>query len=138
MNGRRAAAGERRCGMAWERAQGRFAWGSWAERGSATAEFAMTLPAVMALAVLLLSLGRVSMVSMACQDAANQVARIAVTGADSESMGQVVAGVAGGGASFAMNESADMVEATVVCPVLPGPLGVLPAQVEGHAYGVVS
>lgn len=106
------------------------------ERGSATAEFAVVLPAVMVLAVLLLSLTRVSMVSMACQDAANQVARVMVSQSDADSARRVAASVVGEEASVTIGESSGMTEVVVSCPVMPGPLGVLPTHVEGRAYGL--
>lgn len=109
----------------------RSAW----ERGSATAEFAVVLPVVMVLAVLVLALARTSMVAMTCQDAANQAARVASADAQSNA-GDIVARLAGGDASLTLAQGNGMVEAVVTCPVLPGPLGVLPAHVQGRAYGV--
>lgn len=105
------------------------------ERGSATAEFAVVLPVVMVLAVLVLALARTSMAAMTCQDAANQAAR--ATAADTQSnAGDIVARLAGGDASLTLTQGDGMVEVVVTCPVLPGPLGVLPAHVQGRAYGV--
>lgn len=106
---------------------------SW-ERGSATAEFAVVLPVVMVLAVLVLAMARTAMVAMTCQDAANQAARVAAAG--NGDAGVVVTRLAGGNASLSMTQGDGMVEAVVTCPVLPGPLGVLPAHVQGRAYGI--
>ena len=105
------------------------------ERGSATAEFAVVLPVVMVLAVLVLALARTSMVAMSCQDAANQAARVAAAGTQTNA-GDIVTQLAGGDASLTLAQGDGMVEAVVTCPVLPGPLGVLPAHVQGRAYGV--
>ena len=46
-----------------------------ADEGAATAEFAVVLPCVAAVAILVLCLGRASVVSMNCQDAAAAGAR---------------------------------------------------------------
>ena len=79
-----------------------------ADCGTVTAEFAVVLPCVAAVAILVLCLGRASIVSMNCQDAAAAGAR-------------AMAIDAGG-------------EAKVVrCPVAADPTGVLPASVVGKA-----
>lgn len=45
------------------------------DEGTATAEFAVVLPVIVVLAALLLYLGRASVVSVGCQDAAANAAR---------------------------------------------------------------
>ena len=52
---------------------------SHADRGAATAEFAVVLPAVAMVAMVLLCLTRTVTVSMRCQDAASAVVRELVT-----------------------------------------------------------
>lgn len=82
-----------------------------ADEGAATAEFAVVLPCVAAVAILVLCLGRASVVSMSCQDAA----------------------AAGDSATVRFDRGADSVTVTVQCPVIPDPTGVLPARVTGKA-----
>ena len=86
-----------------------------ADEGAATAEFAVVLPCVAAVAILVLCLGRASVVSMNCQDATAVVA------------------AAGGSAMVRFERGADFVTVTVQCPVVPDPTGVLPTRVTGKA-----
>lgn len=107
-----------------------------ADCGSVTAEFAVVLPAVVAVALLLVGLTRTVAVSMRCQDAAAAVVReLVVTGGQTDAAA-VARDVAGADASVAVRRAQDRVTVNVTCPVLPGPLGVLPAQVSGEAVGV--
>ena len=63
-----------------------------ADEGAATAEFAVVLPCVAAVAILVLCLGRASVVSMNCQDAAAAGARVfAVDNAGGESEARAAA-----------------------------------------------
>ena len=125
-----------------------------ADTGTVTAEFATILPAVVALALLLLALTRTVMVSIGCQDAASAVARTAVTaGGSSGSSGSscssgsdggladpasAARAVVGDGITVHVSRSGDRVTVTTLCPVIPDPMGVLPARVEGRAVGVIS
>ena len=119
----------------YERRRARRPPSRW-EEGSATAEFAMILPAVVVMAVLVLSLTRVVVVSMDCQDAAAAAAREAVLAGDSGNSAAAARTVAGSSASVTLSRSNGTVTATVHCPVLPGPLGVLPTRVTGTAVGI--
>lgn len=111
-----------------------------ADCGAVTAEFATVLPVVVALAVLLLTLTRVVVVQVACQDAASSAARAAVTASSAGVDPQKAAVTAAGqvGVVAAVSLSADTVTVTTSCPVVPDPMGVLPTKVTGKAVGVVS
>ena len=90
---------------------------SHADRGAATAEFAVVLPAVAMVAMVLLCLTRTVTVSMRCQDAASAVVRELVTREG---------GLSGAGHSRRV---------TAQGPVLPDPFGVRPVNVTGSATG---
>lgn len=122
-----------------------------ADTGTVTAEFATVLPAVVALALLLLALTRTVMVSIGCQDAASAAARTAVTAGgssgSSDSSGSDVGfadpssaarAVVGDGITVHVSRSGDRVTVTTLCPVIPDSMGVLPTRVEGRAVGVIS
>ncbi|MBT1161998.1 pilus assembly protein [Bifidobacterium sp. SO1] len=111
-----------------------------ADRGAATAEFAVVLPAVVAVAVLLLCLSRTVVISMDCQDAAVSAVRelVVADGVDADTdLQSVVRAVAGGNASATASYGDEQVTVTVQCPVVPDPLGVLPTRVTGRATGVM-
>nr|WP_169241266.1 TadE/TadG family type IV pilus assembly protein [Bifidobacterium sp. DSM 109959] len=125
------------------------------ERGSATAEFALVLPSVVAIAGLILALCRVVVVSMDCQSAAAAAARELVvsdalpdsgagfgaeSGADSGGGGgthgdaaAVASHVAGTEVSLNVEWGSRSVRVIAECPVLPGPLGLTPVKVSGEA-----
>lgn len=106
-----------------------------ADEGAATAEFAVVLPCVAAVAILVLCLGRASVVSMNCQDAAAAGARafaVDDTGGESKARTAVMA-AAGGSATVRFERGVDFVTVTVQCPVVPDPTGVLPTRVTGKA-----
>ena len=90
-----------------------------ADCGTVTAEFAVVLPCVAAVAILVLCLGRASIVSMNCQDAAAAGARAMA--------------IAGGGSTVSFAANANSVTVVVRCPVAADPTGVLPACVVGKA-----
>ncbi|WP_314685744.1 pilus assembly protein [uncultured Bifidobacterium sp.] len=105
-------------------------------RGAVTAEFAVALPAVVVLMLLALSLTGVVVRSLGCQDAASAVAReLAISGlsVDADAM---VSRMAGEGATVLVTRDGTGFVVVTTCPSLPGPLGVLPATVKGHAYGL--
>lgn len=108
-----------------------------ADTGSVTAEFAVVLPAVVAVALLLIALSRTVTVSMRCQDAAAIAVReLVVSGQQADPQTAAIA-VAGEGASVSVDSNGNQVSVTVSCPVLPGPLDVLPTRVTGEAVGVM-
>ncbi|NEG90036.1 TadE family type IV pilus minor pilin [Bifidobacterium aerophilum] len=115
-----------------------------ADRGAATAEFAVVLPAVVAVAALLFGLSRAVIVTMGCQDAAAAVAReLIVAGKDGGFDAQATArAVAGDGVAVAVSygdggSGGTTVTVVAQCPVVPDPLGVLPTRVTGRATGVM-
>ena len=91
-----------------------------ADCGTVTAEFAVVLPCVAAVAILVLCLGRASIVSMNCQDAAAAGARAMAIDAGGEAKARAAA-------------NANSVTVVVRCPVAADPTGVLPASVVGKA-----
>lgn len=109
-----------------------------ADRGAATAEFAVVLPAVVAVAVLLLCLSRAVIVSMDCQDAAAAAAReLVISGEEAVDAAAMARAVAGDGVTASVTYGGDRVTVVTQCPVVPDPLGVLPTRVTGTASGVV-
>ena len=81
-----------------------------ADCGTVTAEFAVVLPCVAAVAILVLCLGRASIVSMNCQDAAAAGARAMAIDAGGEAKARAAAQtIAGGGStvSFPRNRTTD-------------------------------
>ena len=111
-----------------------------ADRGSATAEFAVILPVVVALVALILMVTRAATVSMTCQDAAGTVAgRVAVLD-DSQQRKQlaenIVHQVAGSGAQVSVSSGKGPITVETRCAVIPDPWGVLPDQVKGHAVAI--
>ena len=80
---------------------------SHADSGAATAEFAVVLPAVAMVAMVLLCLTRTV----------------------------VASGIAGEGAVVSVADDGHSIRVTAQCPVLPDPFGVLPVKVTGSATG---
>ena len=79
-----------------------------ADEGAATAEFAVVLPCVAAVAILVLCLGRASVVSMNCQDAAAAGARafaVDDTGGESKARAAVMAAAGGSATSVGRTSS---------------------------------
>ena len=108
------------------------------DAGAVTAEFATVLPAVVAMAVLLLCLTRTVAVSISCQDAASVAARAAVAGGEGVDPSAAARTVAGQSITVNVSDEAERVTVVTSCPVIPDPLGVLPTKVEGKAVGVMS
>ena len=102
--------------------------------GSATAEFAIVLPSVIAIAGLILAIGRVVIVSMDCQSAA-AAAEFVVTGDESSSR-SIAADVAGGEPHVSIAHDGQSTSVMVECSVLPGPLDVTPTRVTGNATAI--
>lgn len=106
------------------------------DSGAATAEFAVVLPVVMVLALLITALSRTVIISMNCQDAAALVARELVVSGEDVDAGALARSVAGEGVETRISRENDAVHVVTHCPVLPGPLNVLPTRVSGQATGV--
>lgn len=111
-------------------------WFSRCDRGAATAEFAVVLPAVVVVAVILICLMRVVTVSMDCQDAAAAAAREMVVAQDNADPQSVARAVAGDEISVTIRRGESEAQVTVLCPVIPDPFGVLPTKVTGSSTGV--
>ena len=108
------------------------------ERGAVTAAFATVLPAVMVVALLLLSWVRLVGVSIGCQDAASAAARAAIASGDETDPSSAARAVVGKGVAVNINMTERQVTVVTRCPVIPDPGGVLPTVVEGKAVGVLS
>ncbi|MDF7664533.1 TadE family type IV pilus minor pilin [Bifidobacterium sp. ESL0745] len=107
------------------------------DEGAVTAEFAVVLPAVMAMAVLLMMLARAVTVEMNCQDAASAAARVAVVSHSDAEARLAAHKAAGGDANVSISRGLKQVKVTVSCRVVPDPMHVLPMAVMGKATGVV-
>ncbi|AKV56150.1 hypothetical protein AB656_05185 [Bifidobacterium actinocoloniiforme DSM 22766] len=118
----------------WRRVR---AWLSRGDSGSVTAEFAVVLPAVVAVAALLLGLTQTVCVSLSCQDAARSAAREVVIHRGEGDPSGVASRVAGGSAATSLERSDQQVKVSVSCPVLSTPLGVLPGRVNGSAVAML-
>lgn len=113
------------------------------DRGTVTAEFAVMLPAVIVVAMLILVLTRLAAVQIGCQDAARDAARVAQTLSTAHGVrgqdARIVSAArqhAGTYASVSISEDAQAVRIDVTCPAGPGPLHIFPASLYGHAYAV--
>ena len=104
------------------------------ERGSVTAEFATVLPAVMVVALLLLSLTRLVGVSIGCPAAA----RAAVAAGGGADASVAARNAVGDGIALNVSTAGQRVSVVARCPVLPDPRGVLPTVVEGRAVGILT
>lgn len=128
---------DRHCGVSGVR----MAWHRWlalwkaVDSGSATAEFAVVLPAIVVSAVLLLVLARAGTTAMTCQDAASAGVRSAVISKNDGKARMAARRVAGSDAVVSVMRGGDEVTVTVSCPVAPDPLKVLPGSVKGRAVG---
>lgn len=120
------------------------------QAGAVTAEFAVILPAVAALAILVCALGRAIVLRIECQDAAHVIAQriVAQMQADPATVGEVQPAVTqwaeetthrlvNDGASVSLTVSDDGVDVRVSARVVPDPLRVLPATVAGYAFACV-
>lgn len=103
------------------------------DRGTVTAEFAILLPIVMALAMLVLGLTRTVIVGLNCQEAARTVAREIVVAGDSARAASLVHAMAGGSATVSLAGDADAITVSTQCPIVPDSLGVLPLRMTGRA-----
>lgn len=116
------------------------------QAGAVTAEFAVILPAVAALAVLVCALGRAIVLRIECQDAAHVIAQRIVAQMQADpAAGELQPAVTqwaeatthrlvNDGASVSLAVSDDGVDVRVSARVVPDPLRVLPATVTGYAF----
>jgi Flp pilus assembly protein TadG len=105
-----------------------------------TAEFAVVLPAVVVVALVLLSLGRAVLVHVECQDAARAAARelavAQVYDSSAASRARNAAHTVSAKASVGFSAASGSVIVTTQCPLLPGPLDIFPAHVRGRAVAM--
>jgi hypothetical protein len=115
-------------------------WWQKRDQGSATAEFSIVLPAVVVLALLVLSLGRAVLVHVDCQDAARAGAREIATAQGFTSQVRQKALTAAeevsAGSRAVFQEKGNQVRVDVSCNLLPGPMGIFPAVVHGEAVAI--
>ncbi|WP_369345034.1 TadE family type IV pilus minor pilin [Bifidobacterium aquikefiricola] len=104
-----------------------------ADSGTVTAEFAILLPVVMALAMLILGLTRTVIVGLNCQEAARVAAREIVVSENSARVSALVRSIAGSAATVSLSEHADSITVSTQCPVIADALGVLPMRMSGRA-----
>jgi Flp pilus assembly protein TadG len=107
------------------------------DTGTVTAEFAMILPAVLALAVLLLALASAIIARMDCQDAAAAAARELVISGDAQRARDVAVLAAGQGTSMETWQSGRQFVITTNCPIVSDAYGLLPVSVSAKAAGLI-
>ncbi|MCS5496165.1 pilus assembly protein [Cnuibacter physcomitrellae] len=91
------------------------------DRGSATAEFAVVLPAVLVLAVLLVTVARAALLPVALADAAADAARLAARGEAGAATARAVA--AAPGATMSTERDGGLLCVEVRAPVIVAGLG---------------
>ena len=107
------------------------------DSGAVTAEFAIILPTVAILAIVLIFVGKSVVNTMNCNDAAGQVAYYIASTHDSKEAQNIVHKVSGKNSSVKVEYVGNMANIVVSCPVVPDPLKVLPVQVEARISQVL-
>lgn len=107
------------------------------DSGAVTAEFAIILPTVAILAIVLIFVGKSVVNTMNCNDAAGQVAYYIASTHDSKEAQNIVHKVSGKNSSVKVEYVGNMANIVVSCPVVPDPLKVLPIQVEARISQVL-
>lgn len=107
------------------------------ERGTATAELALALPAVALLIGVVLAVGSVVTAQIRCLDAARAAARQAARGETSGAVVQVARAAAPSGAAVSATRSADQVRVEVNVAVRVPLIGVSVIRVRGVAVAGV-
>ncbi|MFU0517054.1 TadE family protein [Gardnerella pickettii] len=105
--------------------------------GAVTAEFAIILPTVAILAIVLIFVGKSVVNTMNCNDAAGQVAYYIASTHDSKEAQNIVHKVSGKNSSVKVEYVENMADIVVSCPVVPDPLKILPMQVEARISQVL-
>ncbi|NMM93332.1 TadE family type IV pilus minor pilin [Bifidobacterium oedipodis] len=106
------------------------------ETGAATAEFALVLPSVVAVAGIVLVLGRAVVTSMDCQSAATAAARALVV-EDEEAARLAAAQIVGSNVDMNIGQGEQTVHVTVTCPVgVSGLMNLTPLHVTGEAVAI--
>ncbi len=93
-------------------------WRAARDRGSVTAELAITLPAVVLVLALVLTLGAVSVAQLRVTDAARAGARAAAIGHSNDQVHQIVTERAGEGALVQVGYAGDQAVVSVTRPIL--------------------
>ncbi|RFT23500.1 hypothetical protein CG395_05920 [Bifidobacteriaceae bacterium GH022] len=107
------------------------------DSGAVTAEFAIILPTVAILAIVLIFVGKSVVNTMNCNDAAGQVAYYIASTHDSKEAQNIVHKVSGKNSSVKVEYVGNMANIVVSCPVVPDTLKVLPMQVEARISQVL-
>ncbi|MCH4160051.1 MAG: pilus assembly protein [Bifidobacterium sp.] len=107
------------------------------DTGTVTAEFAMILPAVMTLVVLLLALVSAVTAHLDCQDAASAAIRQLVISQDVQQARDAALLAAGKDTIMKIQHSGKQVVITTTCPIVPDTEGWLPLSVNGRAAGLI-
>lgn len=107
------------------------------DSGAVTAEFAIILPTVVILAIVLIFVGKSVVNTMNCNDAAGQVAYYIASTHDSKEAQNIVHKVSGKNSSVKVEYVGNMANIVVSCPVVPDPLKILPMQVEARISQVL-
>lgn len=95
------------------------------------------LPSVIAIAGLILALGRVVMVTMDCDSAASAAARTMMVSGDETAAQHAVAQIVGANSAVAIRQSEQAIHVQVTCPVLPGPMNLTPVQVKAESTAML-
>lgn len=116
---------------------GRLPGTRYAERGSATAELAVALPAVVLLIAIVLVLATSAGAQLRCADAARAGARAAALGESTVAVTATATRLAGPGARVVLSHDGDWVTVTVSRPVASGPLEGAPLRAAASAVALV-
>lgn len=106
------------------------------ERGSATAELVVALPAVALLLAVVLVLASSASAQLRCADAARVGARAAALGESAATVTATAARVAGTGARVVLERDGEWITVTVSRPVASGPLGGAPLRAAASAVAL--
>ena len=107
------------------------------DSGAVSAEFAIILPAVVILALVLIFVGKSVVNTMNCNDAAGEVAYYIASTHDSKEAKNIVHKISGKNSSVKVEYVGNMANIVVSCPVVPDPLKVLPVSVEARISQVL-
>lgn len=111
------------------------AW--WAsDSGAVTAEFAIVLPAVMLIVLMLLTSARAATIALSCQDAARVTARTLTVEGDHGQAQTVAQSAMRSAVSVSVRKQDASIAVSTQCPVLPSVLSDLPFNVEGYAVAL--
>ena len=101
--------------------------------GAVTAEFAVILPAIMILVLILLTSARASMIALSCQDAARVTARTLAIDDDTSQAQSIAQRAIQTAVTVRVQQTDTTITVHTQCPVLPKPLSGVPFHVEGYA-----